>query len=162
MIPLSQSWPNEIRFESQFGARATLRSSIVAPPDSSVETLLISSVRITLPAAVTKSIFLTSVLLKSRRSLHKCRDSHESKNQKVLGLCRSRCSLTMNAVPTGPGVKSLGSESSWFSTAWWAWLGTCKSLCLLAPFSLRGCWILFSILSGGGQSRPKWPSLWQL
>lgn len=107
VIPLSRSCPNEIRFESQSGARATLWSSIVVPPANGMDTVPISSVRMTWPAAVTKSILLARVLLKRRQLLHKWRDAHESRNQGEFGcdVFFNPCSLTMKAVPTGPGGK---------------------------------------------------------
>lgn len=110
VIPLSRSWPNDIRFESQSGARATLWSSIDVPPFKGIETVPISSLQMSCPAAAIKSMLLARVLLKRRRSLHRCRDAHESRNQVALmGFCNS---FTMNAVPSWPGVKGSGSESS--------------------------------------------------
>lgn len=126
-------------------------SSIVVPPESGIDTVPISSVRMTWPAAVTKSMLLARVLLKSRQSLHRCRDAHESKNQGEAvceGLCKP-CSFTMKAVPTGPGAKGSGSESSscllaLFSAALCAWFGVLLRIPLLLFVSL-----FFVILPSG-------------
>ena len=125
-----------------------------------------------------KSMLLARVLVKRCRSLQKCRDAHESKNQEELNrevLWRPRCSYTINAVLIVPGAKGSGSELfpyfDLFSEAWWARFDIAfESLyppfwCFFREFplrdsSLRDCWVfLFSLLSGSEQFCPKWPSL---
>lgn len=80
MITLSQRCPNNITFESQFSSKATLQSLIVVPTKSGTDMISISFVQMTWLVAVTKSMLLAWVLLKSCWSLHKCCDAHKSKN----------------------------------------------------------------------------------
>lgn len=129
--------------------------------------------------AVIKSIHLARVLLKRRQLLHRYYNMHESKNQGELNrkvLYKSRFSLIIQVVLTGPGAKSFGSKLSLcfvLSEAWWARFSVLKLLCspswyLFYESSLRDslfrdCWVLlFSLLSGSKQSLLKWPSFWQL
>lgn len=58
VISFTWSWPNEIKFELHLVANTTLWSLIVIPFESRIETVLISSVRMTWPTTVIKSIFL--------------------------------------------------------------------------------------------------------
>lgn len=116
IIPLSHSWPNEMRFKSHWGANATLWSSIVVPPASGIATVPILLVLMICPAAVIKSMLFAWVFLNKLRLLHKCRDAQESRNQVLaIDFCKDS-SLAMHAFPTGPGVNGLGSDSS-FSAA---------------------------------------------
>lgn len=177
LMPFSRSWLNEIRFESYLGAKATLWSLIVVLSASGMETVPISSIRMTWPAAVMKLILLAQVLLKRCWLLYRCRDAHEFKNQEELDrevFCRPRCLLIIKAVPMGPGAKRSGSESFLLSEACWARFGVAlESLCFplwyplhespLYDSFLQDFWVLlFSLLSDNEQSLPKWPSLWQL
>ncbi len=86
MIPVSRSWPSEIRFKSHPGASATFFNSMLFPSANGINTLPISSVRMTCLAAVTKSMLLALRLLNRLRSLQRWRDAHESRNQVLLAL----------------------------------------------------------------------------
>ena len=161
VIPLLRSWPSEIKLESHPGAKATLYNSIMLPPVNRMETVPISSVRITCPAAVTKSMLLAFVFENSFQSLHRWREAHESRNQMSVSIfCNS---LAMQAFPTGSGANSSTlSESSGSFVTWCARWGARDPLLLsVRPLVLEPP-IRATLLSGWRQSRPKWPSLWQL
>lgn len=71
VIPLSNSCPREMRFELQSRAYAIFYSSMVLSLASGIDKVLISLVRITWLAAVTKSMLLALVMVKKMRLFYK-------------------------------------------------------------------------------------------
>lgn len=116
VIPLSRSCPSEMRFESHWGANATLWSLIVVLPASEIVTVLILLVLMIYPVAVTKSMLFAWVFLNKLQLSHRCRDAQESKNQVLaVDFCK-HSSLAIHAFFTDPDVKGSGSDLS-FSAA---------------------------------------------
>lgn len=153
MIPFSWSCSSKIMFKSQFGPRATLWNLIVTPLDKGINIMSTSSVQMTWPTAMTKSIFLTRMLLKSWRLLHRCQDVYESRYKEVLFTFCSCCSLTMNTVSMDLDSKGLWSELSWFFVIWWAlfsrelfWLSNCNCVFELLFRLLVGWKLLCKLL----------------
>lgn len=68
VIPVSRSWPRKIKFKSHLGAKATFYSSILLPFASGIDTVPISSVRMTCSTTVTK-LMLLALLLVNRLGL---------------------------------------------------------------------------------------------
>ena len=81
MISVSRNWPRKIKFESHPGAKATFYSSILLSSASGIDTMPISSVRMTCLAAVTKSMLLALLMVNRLGLLQRWRDMQESKNQ---------------------------------------------------------------------------------
>lgn len=167
---LLRSWPRDMRFESQSGAKATLCSSIVFPPDSSSAIVPTSLVRIIWLVAVTKSILLGWVLRKSSQLLQRWRDAHESRNQ-VLDIVFCKDFFVMYAFLTRPGTNGSKSESSSSSCSVAHYAQFCRllrrPLCrkLFSFLFLFWLWnnellvaVDFICLSGNGQLRPQWPA----
>lgn len=65
LISVSWSWPKEIRFESYSGAKATFCKLILLLFVNGIDIIPISSVRMTYPIAVIKSMLLVLRLLNS-------------------------------------------------------------------------------------------------
>lgn len=105
-------------------AFAPLCNSIL-PVVRGIDTVPTCSVRMTWPAAVTKSIHIRRRSLKSFLSLQRCREAHESRYQvsDAFSIGGKFDSVTIIAFATGPGVNGSESESSSRATAWWTLLG---------------------------------------
>lgn len=113
VISLSRSCPRKMRFESQTGANATICSLMVLLLASRKDIVLISSMQITCPTTVIKSILLALLVIKRVRLLHRYCDTHKSRSQ-ILEL-KSNWScyfLTINTVMTGPKMNRFRLELS--------------------------------------------------
>ena len=110
MILLSRGCPNEMRFDSHFGTRATSLSLIDAPSARAIRTVPTHFDRMTCPPAVVKShVFGCIFPTKRLRSLVRCQNAQESRYQVARVLDIIDDSVVLSALP---GRNGSGSEFS--------------------------------------------------
>lgn len=121
-IPLSRSWPRDIKLKSYSIASATF-CKLIVPFLRGIDTVTTCSVRMSWPIAITKSMHIGCKSLNKDLLLHRYREAQESRYHVSEAFCISFDDFaTIITFATGPGVNGSGFEllsaTTWCALFW--------------------------------------------